>query len=336
MLNKTFTLIFKLLLGGTLMASSAIPKVCNTDTIYEGDGGFNYSLPKGILDSYLSGKAFDHPREYSLAERTALELDIENLFVRMMEVNPTRERIAVITAGAPGAGKTTLMEQDLRAQEARFGYIDPDAVCLKTEMPASYLKELDEAMAAIETAEYPSESAKLDAQKQARLDLYTKWRPGSNAAAQIILANLIKEHVGVYFGTTASAPATGFLLKFLKDHGYEIRILHVTAPDDVRVASIKERDKVFVQTTDRDIVIKGLDFPQRIEDVYKKYADSIEFYYRDRVDSDAKLVALWNTDLFMIADESGYAAAKAVHDAVLERVNRSELMWKHTLEGEIY
>ncbi len=327
-------LIFKLLLGGTLMASSAIPTVCNTNTIYEGDGGFNYSLPKGILDSYLSGKAFDHPREYSLAKRTALESDIENLFVRMMEANPTRERIAVITAGAPGAGKTILMEQDLRAQSARFGYIDPDAVCLKTEMQATYLKELDEAMATIEKAEYPSESAKLEAQKQARLDLYTKWRPGSNAAAQIILANLIKEHVGLYFGTTASASGTGFLLEFLKQHGYQIRILHVTAPDAVRVASIKERDKQFVQTTDSDIVSKGVDFPQRIEDVYKKYADSIEFYYRDELDGDARLVAKWNKELFTITNEAGYQAAKAVHDAVLERVGKHELKWQRALEGK--
>ena len=330
-MNKPIIFIFNLLLGGTLMASTLKPTVCDLTTIFQGEGGYNFSLPEKYIASYLSGKAFDHPCDYTADERAALEADIEGLFFRIMESDPTKERIAVITAGAPGAGKTVLIEQDLSLQREKFGYIDPDAVCLKKEMHASYLKELQVEMDRIESREYPSEDVKLEAQKEARLALYTKWRPGSNAAAQIILANLIKEHVGLYFGTTASTPAASFLFKFLKEQGYQIRVLHVTAPDDVRVASIEERDKAFVQTTAEDIVKKGIDFPQRIEDVYKKYADSIEFYYRDEVHADAKCVAIWNKEMFLVVDQLGYEAAKRVHDAVLTTLGREDLMWIHTL-----
>src|SRR5205085_8823258 len=94
-------------------------------------------------------------------------------------------------------------------------------------------------------------------QKTIRQELYNKWRPGSNAATHLILAHLIRQQYAFYFGTTASSPSTGKFLEFLKSKGYTIKLLHLTAPDDVRWASVQERDKIFVQTTEEDIRDKG-------------------------------------------------------------------------------
>ena len=50
------------------------------------------------------------------------------------------------------------------------------------------------------------------------------------------------------------------------------------APDDVRWACVKQRDKTFAQTTEQDVIEKGLLLPQRINDMFLAYADRIDFY----------------------------------------------------------
>ena len=63
--------------------------------------------------------------------------------------------------------------------------------------------------------------------------------------------------------------------EFLKEQGYRIRIIHVSASDDVRWGSIQERDQSFVQTTEEDVRMKGLMVPQRITDTFLTHADEI-------------------------------------------------------------
>lgn len=49
---------------------------------------------------------------------------------------PVKEKVAIITAGAPGSGKTTKLKQDLEAralQGKRYAYICPDDVCLRNQ-----------------------------------------------------------------------------------------------------------------------------------------------------------------------------------------------------------
>lgn len=79
----------------------------------------------------------------------------------------------------------------------------------------------------------------------------------------------------------------------------------MTASDAVRWGSIIARDKQFVQTTEADIRDKGKMFPQRIRDTYLKYADEIEFYYRDAVDQNAILAGKWKDGKIELLDGVG-------------------------------
>lgn len=124
---------------------------------------------------------------------------------------------------------------------------------------------------------YLADIASHDGFPESRLEAYNKWRPASNAAAHIILGNLIREKCAFYFGTTSSSPMTYKFFEFLKSQGYEIKLLHIIAPDDVRIGSIQERDKTFIQTTAQDIAEKGDLTPPRISDTFFKYADEIDF-----------------------------------------------------------
>ncbi|HEY5234595.1 MAG TPA: zeta toxin family protein [Rhabdochlamydiaceae bacterium] len=308
---------------GKTMSGGTRIDVCDVNRVYDKAGGFEYSVPRNMVEGFLSGKAFDNPEVYSGEEAERLHADINEIYERIMSADPVRSPLAVITAGAPGAGKTIKMRQELDAnsKEGRaFAYIDPDDVCLRQQ-----------------TRTYQADIAKGDGSKDARLAAYNKWRPGSNAANHLILANLIREKCAFYFGTTATSPATFKFLDFLKKHGYQIKLIHVSAPDDVRWQSIRERDKEFVQTTEKDTHEKGLLLPQRISDTFLAYADEIEFYYRDGVKEDAQLAATWvrnseSTGALKVVAPQAYDKIKAIHNSAVDVLQRPELRWESTVE----
>ncbi len=291
--------------------------ICTVQAIYQPE--YLYSLPQKILESFLSGKAFDNPTEYSQEEASRLQDDINEIWNTIIATNPDHKKVAIITAGAPGAGKTIKLEQIIAEERAvgnNYGYIDPDAVCLKQQART-----------------YQVDIAAAGDSKEARVAAYTKWRPGSNAANHLALATLIREQFALCFGTTSSGPATGKFFEFLKKQGYSIRLIHVTASDAVRWASVQERDKTFVQTTEADTAEKGLLLPQRISDTYLAFADSIEFYYRAAVEEDAKLAATWTNGELEIANGSRYEKIKAIHNATVDLLHRPELKWEATVEA---
>jgi hypothetical protein len=308
------------------MSIQSSSDVCNLSLIY--NESYQYSLPQKILESFISGKAFDNLEIYTSEESENLRNDINELYQNILTTKPARENLAIITAGSPGAGKTVKLRQDLEANASRgrnYAYICPDDICLKNQ-----------------TSTYVAEIANSDESMAARQNAYNKWRPGSNAATHLILGNLIREKYAFYFGSTSSGPATGKFFDFLKTQGYSIRLIHVSAPDDIRWGSIQERDKTFVQTTEQDVKEKGLLLPQRINDTFLKFADEIEFYYRDGVKQDAVLAARWlrNEDVsefsgtLQILDPQQYEKIKSVHNAAIDVLKKPELLWEEAVESK--
>ncbi|MBA2367829.1 MAG: zeta toxin family protein [Candidatus Protochlamydia sp.] len=297
---------------------------CNLDLIY--NSVYKYSLPKNVLEGFLSGKAFDNKENYTEEESENLSKDINELYQQIISTNPAKEKKAIITAGAPGAGKTVNLRQDLETNALHgkhYAYICPDDVCLQSQ-----------------TRTYRADLEKNNNSMEARQNAYNKWRPGSNAATHLILGNIIRENYAFYFGSTSSGPATGKFFEFLKAQGYRIKLIHVSAPDEVRWGSIQERDKTFVQTTEQDVREKGLLLPQRINDTFLKYADEIEFYYRDGVKQDAILAAKWLRNeesqeylgtLEIVAPEQ-YQRIKTIHNEAAKILTRPDLYWESTVE----
>lgn len=307
-------------------ATSASYDICNFSLIYNPEG-YSYSLPENILKGFLRGKAFDNPNFYFSEELSRLKDDINKIFQSIMSSNPVKSNLAVITAGSPGSGKTILLRQSLKSQSengTNYAYVCPDDVCLPNQKRT-----------------YVADIASSDDSLEARQEAYKKWRPGSNAATHLILANLIREKFAFYFGTTCSSPLTYKFFEFLKKQGYQIKILHISAPDDVRWNSIKERDKTFVQTTEEDVKEKGLLVPQRINDTFLKYADEIEFYYRGEVSQDAVLAARWlkNKDksesvgILKVINLEAYEGVKKIHNTAIDTLEKSNLRWEKTVEA---
>lgn len=286
---------------------------------------FSYSLPKPVLEGFFLGKAFDNMEEYSVDEKIKLDQDMVHIWKETFKKELLAAPVAIMTAGGPGAGKTMLMEREL-AKSLKAGrkiaYIDPDAVCLKS-MNNTYKADVEK-----------------DPSKEGRLAAYNKWRPASNGINHLILANLIKDKLAFYFGMTSTGPVTHKFFEFLKKEGYQIHLLHVSAEDDVRFASIQERDKTFIQTTLADTKEKGLLLPQRINDTFLEHADKIDFYWRDGVKEEAKLVATWvrNTEgsdtlgTLEILDNKFYENMKRVHNTAVNFLQRPDLNFEKSVE----
>jgi hypothetical protein len=295
------------------------------------------------LKAFFSGKAFNNPTAYSDDESCRLRKDINEIFQSIMSIHPVQEKLAVITAGAPGAGKTTKLRQDLEAHSApdhRFAYVCPDDVCLRGQR-RTYGADLEQSNKSLE----------------ARQAAYNKWRPGSNAAAHCILANLIREGFAFYFGCTSSGDGTPGFYAFIKSQGYKIRVIHVMAPDQVRWHSVHLSDMSFFHSTEQDVREKGQYIVRRIADTFLTYADQIDFYYRECVEEEAQIAATWIRNAsgsesrelscggsdkncqelalgtLQIASLSRYERLKAIHNKVaIEDLQRPDLLWEVTVE----
>lgn len=287
----------------------------NLDSIY--NSNYSYSLPKSMLVSFMTGESFGRKVAYTPDQDGKLRVELNQIFLTACSHQRNSPEI-VMTAGAPGAGKTTLMERLLkeeREQGREFTYVDPDAVFLK-EMKSTYHQSIAEGMS-------PQES-------------YNLWRPASNFGCHAALANLIRDKKAIFFGTTSTGDKTYVTCEFLKKQGYSIKFIYVAAPDDVRWGSIQERDKTFVQTTEQDVKEKGDLLPQRIHDTFLKYADSIDFYYRSSVNEPAVLSARWSKEknILTVLDVENYSKMKKIHDAVANRLKKPELLWE-TVEKSV-
>jgi len=241
-------------------------------SIYSQD--FQYNLPEAVLESFFDGKAFDKKETYTQEEKEQYMADLEAIFEKATSGLPEEKKIAYVSAGAPGSGKTMLVEKKLNQKLEKgknFKYIDPDEVVLKN-MHATFIKQLEE---------NPDQAQ----------EAYDFWRPASNAINHWTLANMIKMGHSFFFGTTSSSPHTGKFFDLLKEKGYEIRVLHMTAPDEVRVESAKNHG--FCHTTKQDIVEKGQMIFDRINDTFFSKADKISFYYRKEAHQEGIKAATW-------------------------------------------
>jgi len=290
----------------------------NMDTIYNSE--FSYSLPRSVLESWGKGLGFpDNKDEYSAAEIEDLNFDIMQIWNRIQSRKLAQSpKEIILTAGAPGVGKT-LLERGMWEASPEFAYICPDDVCLR-EMEKTY-----------------QEMVAKDSSPEGRKAAYNKWRAASNYAHHIITANLIRQNQSFFFGTTASGDKTFLFLDFLKKNGYTVRILYVSAPDQIRFDSIAARDKVFIQTTDQDVLNKQLMVHERVQDTFVKYADRIDFYFRAAVNEAPKLAAVWIKNdgkaHLDVINPAVYAEMTALHDKVCDGMKKPEHHWANTFPG---
>ncbi len=212
-----------------------------------------------------------------------------------------RKPIYMATAGAPLAGKSTILEQELASMPEfrdKAYKVDPDRWVM-SYMVRAYHGHM---MAAGMVANAPDFQY---AQRRA----YDILRPASNIIATEILDQGTRCGCDVIHGTTSTGAHVPGMLEKLKEAGYQIDLLLCGAPDKMRgdAAAYRAEEQGYYQSTPEDVVNKGLLFPQRVSD-YFKYADNLTIFWRDGVTKDAIRSAEYRNGKLQILDGAAYAA----------------------------
>ncbi len=291
---------------------------------------YKYFLPKKTLDEWLSGKALDNPCKYSDQEQKDLQKDIQDIYHKTVSgscIEKSGEKpVAIITAGASGAGKTTLIEQELNKNKSQKNiYISASDICLKNQ-----------------TRTYQKDLKNSDQSLTSRQNIYKKWEPAATAAKHLILSHLIQNKKSFYLGSTCIEPITGNFFEFLKKEGYQIKLLYVTASDEIRWTSIQNRNKTFAHTscrTQQCVKKQTIILAKQIHS-FLTYADEICFYYRKEAHEKANLVAIWTKNkadseilgTLQIFSSQEYTEVKRIHNTAIKTLNRPDLDWEACID----
>ena len=253
--------------------------------------------------------------KYTTAELELIHKDFLELREQTF-AGATKQLSYIVTAGGPGAGKSTALESLLQAEQRpplsiRRAYIDPDRTCL-LKMQRTYLAD--------------TESHARSPQKA-----YEHWREASNFLSNVFLAIGLKEGYAIAHGSTMATPYAKNALTAIKNqYGYNTTIMHLTCDEDIRIQSEKQRrDSGVVQCTDQDFKDKNVMFFSLLGD-YLQSADNVFFYYRgvfDRATFAAKVKA--SQGEVTVYDEHDFAKIKEMHDAAQGRG-----FWKKTFEPD--
>ncbi len=211
---------------------------------------------------------------------------VRDVCFRQAQVSRSERRLYLATAGAPAAGKSTILEQEIAENPIRYrGLVraDPDVYAMNS-MVHTYHDFLLSPRLIAEASDFAS------AQRRA----YDIARPWSNVLTSEIFNEAIDAGYSVAHGTTMTSASVDTLLGAIKNSGREVHLLLCYAPDSVRVESAKYRATVQAnyQVTAEDALVKGMLFPQRFAS-YFMWADRLTLFWRTGVTVRAQRAAIY-------------------------------------------
>lgn len=255
--------------------------------------------------------------KYSPAELQLIYQDFCELREKTF-AGATKKLDYVVTAGGPGAGKSTVLERliaDGECPDASLdksivrAYIDPDRSCL-LRMTRTYKADIASGAKTPQAA-------------------YEHWREASNFLSNFYLAVALKEGYAIAHGSTMATPYAKNALGAIRNmYNYRVTVVHVTCAEDVRKVSEELRRKGgVVQCTDQDFKDKQAMFFTLLSD-YLNCSDDLLFCYRGSYDQSAWAAKVEKGSL-IVYDAAAFAQVQKIHDAA-----QGEGFWKRTLALE--
>jgi len=246
-------------------------------------------IPKSVIEGWLKQYAADS----TLAAQYP-EINLDKIVALMSRdcpivrdlcfagTLPSTRKVYLATAGAPCAGKSTILEQVMLSNN-RYGNlvkVDPDRWGM-AYMVHSYTAYMMGAAMTANAVDF----------KAAQVRAYNVCRPASN----VISLEIMNEAV---------------------EKGYAIDLLVCMASDETRAASATHRstNQGYYQSTPEDVRDKGILLTQRMETLFN-HADNLSFFWRDGAISNAVLAGTIKEDSLDIIDEAAWNALSAKHDA---------------------
>ena len=240
-------------------------------------GQSNYLIPQSVVNALLA--------DYTQEEIERIQADLVNIRTLMFRGKvPSAQPIYIAKAGAPGAGKSTILEKELEENPLYLQenpvYIDPDQRGLKL-MINTYWQDLT--LAKVSNATPYEEYLKA---------AYVKWRAASNYIADTLLNEAFSKSYSIAHGTTSTGQFIEQLYCALKQSSYKIHLNICDASLKNRLAAVHHRTHVqnFYQTTPEDFEQKAQLWIQKMP-LYLKYADCVTLWDANQVFNFAKTEA---------------------------------------------
>lgn len=236
-------------------------------------------------------------------------------------VEPARETyegeppIYLATAGAPLAGKSTILDVVLKEDYPIMGKIDPDVwgMALMNAYNAYMMS--------------PAMKADPDGFEHAQQRAYNVVRPASNYLTLEMMNYLAMHKLHIAHGTTSTSSGISTLWGNLKSQGYRIDALLCGAEDEMRAEAQQYRSQFQGnhQSTPADVINKGKAFPLRFGD-YFSLAHNLEIFWREGVTQTAVHAASYSKGQRIVHDQDAF-------DKFADKYRRDREAWLAPRDG---
>jgi predicted ABC-type ATPase len=226
-------------------------------------------IPENVLTSLIA--------DYTADEKERIELDLSNIRVLTFRGKMSHlEPIYIATAGAPGSGKSTILEKELKENPLYFkmnpAYIDPYQRGLKF-MINTYWQDL--------TLGNVSNDQSYEKNLEAACK---KWDAAANYIANTLLNEAFAHGYSIAHGTTSSGEFIEQLYISLKAAGYQIHLMICEASLENRIAALEHRMYVqgFYESTSANFGKNEQLWVSKII-LYLKYANFITIWDANKI-----------------------------------------------------
>lgn len=196
--------------------------------------------------------------------------DIESIFQNFLTSNYIKAMEATLVIGPKGSGKTWFSTYEVESKAAwgsNLVYLSSDYLC-HNAFKNTFLK---------------------DKEKQSHEALLF-WKPLGDLIVKFLQKEALMNKCSIVVEADPTDPSLELMLRTVKAYCYSIKVIHLTAPEDIRRKCLdeplsKEEDEKFYEGAQL--------FSSNTTSSYLEAADEVEFYLRNRLDTKPMLAATW-------------------------------------------
>lgn len=233
---------------------------------------------------------------YDASERALIDTELERIYADITAGKPKGSNTFYITAGGPGAGKTTFIRhtQDNPASAlSRAVHADPDEL-IKSFRP------------------YTEQIAREGDSDDARAAAYDRWRWASVYLCNTIVNKLAADGYDIVLGTTGTSASVKFIYQAAHNAGYQSQLIICHASEDTRIESTQKRfveERRFIPI--EDVKKKGNEMFPAVVDVHLAHAQNIAILWRQGRDSAPVVAATLDQQSMTVKNQPALTAFAA-------------------------
>jgi hypothetical protein len=227
------------------------------------------ALPTAIFSNSKQLCLQEYSKAFSLQDSQVNKQgmqDIENIFHAFTIADFVKNKEATVVVGPKGSGKTWFAQYEVE-RRACWG-------SLHAFLSSEYIHQV---------------ASRYDREKPIDVS-YREWIPLGDLILKFLQQAAIETGCSIVAEKDATDPSLPILLQALKEQEYAIKIIHLTAPEDIR---FKAFEKALTAEENQQFYEGAELFASKLSQGYLSTADEVEFYLRNRLDAKPEIAGCW-------------------------------------------